>query len=350
MKNKFIMIVFFAMSLVACDNDELNTLNSPKQESAVSTVMVKDGEVVSNQTRASEGTGTAALKFKDEAALRSFKESLSNETDKEKQSTLISFGVQTLHDLAEQADDELEKIGDEASSAEQFRNMYNVYKAKYNGLLITNKHDSTDLTLYVPDEDNVESYIANSEGVYVVGNKVVKANLKNDVSASIIRMSKAHVSNNNNIPTNSSVFKPNKHEKVYLDAYMINIRMWIRMHCKKKMWYGWKNDPNRSYYLVTRLNNIIYLEAGKYGQEVPTNPLPMFVFDNHEKVKEGFNLIFGKINGTRITGTLYAWTDMTIDRDSKGKIIMVQEGGTIHPKGSVEKAQIMNINLVPTNP
>lgn len=227
------MIAFIAMSLVACDNDEQNLLDPPKPESTVSAVMVKDGKIVSTQTRASENMGTVALKFKDEASLASFKRSLSNETDAEKQKNIMSYGVRTLHDLAEQADDELEKIGVEASSEEQFRSLYNVYKAKYNGLLISNKHDSTDLTLYVPDEDNVESYIANNEGVYVVGNTVVKANLNNDVSTSVIKMSKAFMSDNNNIPTNSSVFKPNKYKKVYLDAYMINTKMGVRMHWKK---------------------------------------------------------------------------------------------------------------------
>lgn len=350
MNNKFLIIAVIALLLVACDNDELNSLDSTKQGSAVSTAMVKDGEVVSTQTRTSENSGTVALKFKDEASLASFKESLYNETDAEKRITLMSYGVRTLHDLAEQADDELERIGEESSSEEEFRNLYNEYKAKYDGQLVTNKYDSTDLTLYVPDEDNVESYIANNEGVYVVGNTVVKANLKNDVSTSVIRMSKAFMSNNNKTPVNSSVFKPNKHEKVYLDVYMINIRMWVRMHCKKKMWYGWKNDPNRSYYLITRLNNITYLAQGKYGQEVPTSPLPMFIFDNHKNVKNGFNIILGKVNGGRIIGTIYAWTDMTIDRNSKGEIITVQEGGMLHPKVSIEKAQILNVNLTPTNP
>ncbi len=115
MKNKFVMIAFIAMSLVACDNDEQNLLDPPKPESTVSAVMVKDGKIVSTQTRASENMGTVALKFKDEASLASFKRSLSNETDAEKQKNIMSYGVRTLHDLAEQADDELEKIGVEAS-------------------------------------------------------------------------------------------------------------------------------------------------------------------------------------------------------------------------------------------
>ena len=76
---------------------------------------------------------------------------------------------------------------------------------------------------------------------------------------------------NTTAPTNYSILKPKKGKRVCnLQAYMINIGMWVRMHCEKEMWYGWKNDPNRTYYLVTSLNNITYLGQGKYGQEVPT--------------------------------------------------------------------------------
>lgn len=67
MNNKFLIIAVIALLLVACDNDELNSLDSTKQGSAVSTAMVKDGEVVSTQTRTSENSGTVALKFKDES-------------------------------------------------------------------------------------------------------------------------------------------------------------------------------------------------------------------------------------------------------------------------------------------
>lgn len=343
------MIAFIAMSLVACDNDEQNSLDSPKPESTVSAVMVKDGKIVSTQTRASENMGTVALKFKDEASLVSFKEYLSNETDAEKQKTIMSYGVRTLHDLAEQADDELEKIGVEASSEEQFRSLYNVYKAKYNGLLISNKHDSTDLTLYVPDEDNIDSYIANTNGVYVVGKRVVKVNLRNDVPETIVNASKAFKSLNSKTFTNFSVFRPNKFTRVFLQASMSDIKVRVQMHCDKKMWYGWKNDPSHSYYLSPKLNNIVYLAQDSYGHETPINTLSMFVFDNKNTVKGSLDIILGKINGQRITGTLYAWTDLTAEHDSNGKMIMVTENGVMHPKCLVEKAQIINVDLTIQN-
>ena len=107
------------------------------------------------------------------------------------------MGVSTLHEIALQADDELEKIGNTAMSEKQFRNLYEKYKAKCNGILVSNPLDEYDLSLYVPDGDNIDSYIANTNGVYVVGNRVVKVDLGNDVSETIVNASKAFKSLNN---------------------------------------------------------------------------------------------------------------------------------------------------------
>ena len=246
-----------------------------------------------------------------------------------------------------QADDELERIGNTAISEKQFRDLYEKYKAKYNGLLVSNPLDEYDLTLYVPDGDNIDSYIANTDGVYVVGNQVVKVDLGNDVSQTIVNASKAFKSLNSKKFTNFSVFRPNKFTRVFLQASMSDIKVRVQMHCDKKMWYGWKNDPSHSYYLYPKLNNIVYLAQDSYGHETPINALSMFVFDNKNTVKGSLDIILGKINGQRITGTLYAWTDLTAEHDSNGKMIMVAENRETHPKCLVEKAQIVNVDLAP---
>jgi hypothetical protein len=350
MKDKIFLVLMFVVMIAACDNDEQLSVKTGNALPAVSTVIVSNGEIVHSQTRASDAMGQPALIFKDSESLRSFKQSFENETEEERIKSVEALGVNTLHEMALQADDELEEIGNTATSEEQFRNLYEKYKAKYDGILVSNPLDEHDLTLYVPDGDNVDSYIANTDGIYVVGNQVVKANLKNNISKTVANMSMAFNAPNTTAPTNYSIFKPKKGKRVYLQAYMINIGMWVRMHCEKEMWYGWKNDPNRTYYLVTSLNNITYLGQGKYGQEVPTVPLSMFVFDNHNKVKNGFNIILGKMNGQRITGTLYAWTDITAEYDTNGKMIMITDNGITHPKCLVEKAQIVNVNLTSANP
>ena len=67
------------------------------------------------------------------------------------------------------------------------------------------------------------------------------------------------------------------------------------------------------------------------------------------KYKKGFNIILGKVNGDRITGSLYAWTDLTIDRDAKDNIIMVQEKVKELILKAPLKAQIVNVDLSPNN-
>jgi hypothetical protein len=347
MIKKLFMALLFVIMLAACENDEQLPYKPANSLPAVSTVMVSHGEIGNPQTRASNTMGQVALRFKDSESLRSYRQSLENKTEEEKIKSVEALGVSTLHEIALQADDELEKIGNTAISEKQFRNLYEKYKAKYNGILVSNPLDEYDLSLYVPDGDNIDSYIANTDGVYVVGNRVVKVDLGNDVSETIVNASKAFKSLNSKTFTNFSVFRPNKFTRVFLQASMSDIKVRVQMHCDKKMWYGWKNDPSHSYYLSPKLNNIIYLAQDSYGHETPINTLSMFVFDNKTTVKGSLDIILGKINGQRITGTLYAWTDLTAEHDSNGKMIMVAENGVMHPKCLVEKAQIVNVDLAP---
>lgn len=341
------MALLFVIMLAACENDEQLPFKTANSLPAVSTVMVSHGKIVNFQTRASNTMGQVALRFKDSESLRSYRQSLENKTEGEKIKSVEALGVNTLHEIALQADDELERIGNTAISEKQFRDLYEKYKAKYNGLLVSNPLDEYDLTLYVPDGDNIDSYIANTDGVYVVGSQVVKVDLGNDVSETIVNASKAFKSLNSKKFTNFSVFRPNKYTRVFLQASMSDIKLRVQMHCDKKMWYGWKNDPTHSYFLTPKLNNIIYLTQDSYGHETPINTLPMFIFDNKNTVKGSLDIILGKINGQRITGTLYAWTDLTAEHDSNGKMIMVVENRETHPKCLVEKAQIVNVDLAP---
>ena len=191
------MALLFVIMLAACENDEQLPFKTANSLPAVSTVMVSHGKIVNLQTRASNTMGQVALRFKDSESLRSYRQSLENKTEEEKIKSVEALGVSTLHEIALQADDELEKIGNTAMSEKQFRNLYEKYKAKCNGILVSNPLDEYDLSLYVPDGDNIDSYIANTNGVYVVGNRVVKVDLGNDVSETIVNASKAFKSLNN---------------------------------------------------------------------------------------------------------------------------------------------------------
>ena len=331
-----------AIVLVSCCNelsvndDELVNNNEMNN---VSAVYINNGNTISRAAL----NGGAALRFKDSLTLNNFKDSLRKMTDFEKENVIKEYGVKNLYDIAQKAEDELEEIGEKAKSEDEFKKMYAEYVKKYNGKLIQNDMDNEDLDLYVPDEDNIMSYIGNEQGLYVVGNKICNANLSKDLSESTRRLTKA-VKSNNSEPVNTFVYNPKKHKRVYFDAYMQNERMRVRMYCKKKMWYGWKNDPNRYYYFDTNLSNFIYLAAGRYGQEIPTGPMPRYIINKN--AQKGFDFILGKIpNYDYVTGEIDTWTDMTSEHDSKGNEITEIKGGQVVPKCLKSNAKTVKIYL-----
>ncbi len=340
----------FAIILGACNNDELamQQVSNHYPSDNVSTIWINDGLICNTRVETTDEK-QLALRFKDFSSLENFKNKLNEVTDEEKLQIINNYGISTLHNIATIADEELEKIGNSASSESEFRMLYESYKQKYANYLITNYIDKTDLTLYVPDEDNIESYISNTNGFYVVGEQVIKANLNNQLSESITRLSKAAITPNSNTPVNTSVFSPKKKKKVYFDAYMVNVHMRVKMHCKKKMWYGWKNDPHRHYYFDPSLSsNFSFLSIGQSGQEIVVSPLPRYVFNNG--VDNGFDIILGKINsGSSITGEIYTWTDMTSEHDANGNELTEVLNGLIVPKCLKSRAHVVRIDLKPQN-
>lgn len=339
---KTIFFIASTLLLIACGADEISNEGNQSAETnkSVSTVWVKDGNICC--TRANDGVPT--LCFKDEESLRKFEQQLSDLPDEEKKELINSYGISTLYDIADDADDELETLCNQASSEEEFKSLYKNYEKKYEGILIRNDIDTTDLTLYVPDEDNILSYIGNENKEYVIGNEVCNVSLQDNLSESMKRMSMA-VSRPSYPPVNTFVYSPKKGKRVYFDSYMRGVRMWVKMNCKKKMWYGWKNDPNRSYYFDTYFgSNFVYLALGRYGQEVVVSRLPRFVFNKN--VKRGFCIILGKItSGAVLEGEIHTWTDMTSERDARGREIILNTNGYYYPKCDEGRSYNVRIKL-----
>lgn len=332
--------------MVGCSNDEfIDSVSEEFDENGIAVVTLSDGKINASQTRAGIGE-EKVLKFRDYTALNKFEDRLSNLGDDERLKLVNNYGIKSLHNVAIDADSELEIIGENAYNEADFASKYEQYKAKYNGVLISNTIDSTDLSLYVPDGDNVKSFIGNAKGKYLVGNQIMNINLKNNVPESVARLASINANHTlaaGTYPVNSSVYSPKSGKKVYLDTYMTGDRVWVKMHCRKKMWYGWKNDPHRFYYFDTRLKNISYLIKGAYGQDVVVDCPPRYIFENN--VKDGFSIIIGKINGDMVVGHIYAWTDMTSEHGEDGKQIIEKLGQYMIPKCLDEKAQIIRVEL-----
>ena len=149
--------------------------------------------------------------------------------------------------------------------------------------------------------------------------------------------------NGTDVSVNAFIDTPKKGKRVYFNSYLRGNRLWVKMFCKKKMWYGWKNDPHRSYYFDTYFGmNFSYLMLGKYGQEIVTSRLPRFVFNRN--VKRGFSIILGKVtSGYTLSGEIHTWTDMTSERDAKGKEIIISDKGYSYPKCIEVNSKIVKI-------
>lgn len=342
------MTMMLCLFLASCSNED-EMVDTPK-EPAVKSVLISDGQILNASTRASQGEGEFALCFENEAALQDFKSRLQIMSDDSKMKIVNQYGVTNLHDVADKADQELEAIGEKATSMAEFREMYDEYVNKYKDVLVTNGSDAEDLTLYVPDEDNVETFICNSHGEYVVGNEIRKANISKTLANPVY---KTMLADDGAMPpvtgVNSIRYNPRSNLRIYFEAYMVNIRLWVKMHAQKHMWYGWKNDPNRHYYFKSYISsNFVYLGEGQYGQEITVNRLPLYLFENN--VKNGFNIILGKITtGVKLTGNFLVWSDNDIERDANDNLVTEVVNGVIVPKCETSRAHNVQIDLTPQN-
>lgn len=341
MKKVFLFI--YAILFIACSEEEETAKDNTtiKESTGISTVTISNGKISSTK---SYSPGETALSFDTESDYQSFKQKLASESDEIKMNLVNNYGVDNLHNLADTADQELEEIGAKATSEDEFRRVYENYKKKYSNFLISNNIDTTDLTLYVPQEDNVETFIANRNGLYVVNNQIKKISLDKVLSNSIKSISEKNILSNIE-GVNEIVFRPLSNKKIYFQSYMIGDHVWVKMYAKKHMWYGWKNDPYRNYYFDPHIGlNFVFLTKGRYNQEVTCNGLPRYVFN--QNVRNGFNIILGKItNGSPLTGEFHLWCDLTSEHDANGKELTEKIGKNIFPKCLESKSHIVNINL-----
>lgn len=353
MKKKYFSILALMPLFFSCSSDD-DFMDVPEKQSdlSIKSVVVTDGVISDIGTRSLDTRENLTLWFDSDATLQEFKEQLKTMSDADKMNVVKEYGIINLHDIADKADDELEEIGKNASSEEDFRKLYKEYVDKYKGLLITNNIDTEDLTLYVPDADNIETFICNKQGEYVVGNEVRKIEFDNELSESTRKASAALMASGTIPPSsgvNSIMYKPRSNLRIYFDAHMVNIRLWVKMHAQKKMWYGWKNDPNRKYYFESYISvNFAYLMEGPYGQEVVANRLPRYVCD--QNVKNGFNFILGKISGgNRLTGYFLVWSDSDSEFGSDGKQLTEVKDGIVMPLCLPEKAHVVTLDVTLQN-
>jgi hypothetical protein len=324
-----LMTIVFA----SCTND-IPIEDSQSSQSPVKVVFVKDGEIVET-TRANEPDATPTLAFSSEKALNSYQSVLASMDSEGKKEYTKLVGISSLASLEDIADAELDSIGEASKTEEEFRFAYSKFVEKYAGRLISNYLDESDLSLYAPTSSLKDlEYIANRNGEYVVGNKVCKLedfDLPESVKLLSSIETKAATRANNPTYINSYVIKPKRHKRVKFTISRKYDTVQILMRVDKKMWYGWKIDPNRDLIFEPYLANV-------------TRSVTYFPrYWTHKKNK--IDIIFGHATGASVTGTIHTWTDMSAEFDANDNIITTVINNCIVPKCEYSKSTDVIVNL-----
>jgi hypothetical protein len=178
---KFVTYLVLATMLMiqSCSSDDVISESNAKgfQEKEIELVKIDGQKIVRADSKADtrSDNGAYALSFSSQSAYDNIMKKLASMSQRERISFIESEGLTSLQEIAIQADEELEQIGENAQSEEEFREAYNSFVQKYKGVLITNPYDTDDLSLYVPDGDNLMSYLVNSSKLLVVNGVESKA-------------------------------------------------------------------------------------------------------------------------------------------------------------------------------
>lgn len=311
---KILFLTTIALAAISCQDEESNlqvSSTSPVSNKFQVVQITNQGEIIplDNGKTKSLIEAETALQFVSEADYQSALAEISNMNSESKLSFVASNDFASLQELAIQADKELDEIENEATSESDFRAKYAQYVEKYSGKLITNQYDSEDLTLYVPNGDNLSTYLINKNQKVVIGNQIRTITLNNDMSASdkILYAPASRAGETNQFTFKEVVGKMKTTGSVTIEASAA-----IRVHigCQKKLWYGWRRDNHRDIYYQINASPMHYTVPNAKGdvQEVPYVQYHVFRNDGDFSFFVG-GLMPGK---PQIKGNLKVWTDATV--------------------------------------
>ena len=335
---KKILLLFTVLVVCSCNDDII--IPTEQILPLVRSVNIIDGTIVDRTYKINNDT-TLTLAFRDEAAFETVKRTLLQMNEEDRKNYSSRYGIINISKIAEVADEELEEIGASCTTLENFISAYNAYKIKYKGILVSNKQDSTDLNLYIPasDDEKVYPYIAGINHKIVIGNTIIDLQFYDSINKSDsinfvhtdshksgMRRSRA-TDNEMNWDVNSFV-EQDDGKKVTFTASIDGDCIEFHFGAQKKMWYGWKRDNNRElYFRLYDLSGLTFdrIGAGLYEME---NPYKTYWLGQDGQFGS-INLNVGKwivqpapsIYSCNVTGKIYVWTDMTVDKDADGNVI-----------------------------
>lgn len=320
---KILLTVAMSLTIISCQQEELiSNSNENPNSNKIELVQIINGvdfEQINNLSTRNVGENNLALKFYSEATYQSFLGNIKEKSHKERMEYVKSYGLTSLQELAVIADNELEELGNTAISEADFRTKYEKYKKKYKGILVPNKYDSEDLSLYVPDGDNLSTYVLNANHAIVVGNEVKNVSINNDMSESDKMVFASTFSTRGVTNTMGDQKIIGKKKTTYGVNLAQNTLLTVHVGCQKKMWYGWKTDNARDIYYHIDASPFTYSYWLKpVGKDAPliqmNTPCPdiyYFSRPGHIDYKTGYITGGSKV----LTGTLYVWTDQLVESE-----------------------------------
>jgi len=318
MKN-FIYVFAASLAMVSCQNEDLVTENASVENAKVQLVQVTDnGQIIptNNVARAIGNGESYALQFDSKATYDATIKQLETMSAKEKLSFAESYGLHSLQQLAIVADEELEQIGAEASSEADFRKKYEAYKAKYTNILISNPYDSSDLSLYVPDGNNVLTYLIGENAKIVIGNEIDTILLSQDMANSdkLSFAPKAQTLADENL---NGFYVRDGSKKTNCEVTLDPRTLFVNVHVglQKKMWYGWKRDNHRDVYYHIELTNFTYNYWADGNRQINIGCPDLYVFKETGSIDYKTGYLTG--GSKTLGGMIYVWTDMTAGSETK---------------------------------
>lgn len=308
----------------------------------VSRVFVKDGKVISGTRADGEEDMEPAMWFASVDSFEQYREELSEMPDSIKADYTYELGVMAMSDLEMKADAELDSIGEVATTETEFRTLYAGYVEKYSSTLINNYIDNTDLSLYAPvgDEEDIK-YIANSNGQYVIGDKVYTVSDKMlPYSVQVLSLVEERTSSKKGkVSENDFSWSPVSGKKIKFSIERRKNKVTVYMSAHKKMWYGWKSDPKRWMAFMPVLSN--------FKEVLHNDPHTIYSYRYYKSIKEYIGEgILGQpplAHDPEVQGTVYLWSDYEMEHDSKGNVLRAMPDG--HPLVNMDKARQVKVSL-----
>lgn len=322
MKTTLGLIALVLLLLSSCNQDDNESFINPENQS-LKVVNVIDGEIVSGNANDVGDVSTKSLRFSSEEELQNVLDRLSNMSVDEKIAFTDNLDFISLERLLRIADAELDSIGAVSSSEADFRTKYSIYKEKYSKMFVFNSKRSDDLSPYIPasTENDELAYLVSGNYSIVIGNSIRKIDFSNNMrEEDDLVYNKEEGAQTRAVPVNGFIVTVGSKKTIFSteiksEATTSTVRrkqMQYHFGAQKKMWYGWKRDSARSLIFTDLAVNL----TGHYDRRHFTEAKGDFNFTG------GYTDLRAGLTG-EFSGTVYVWTDQTVEHDSKGNIIYI---------------------------